>query len=109
VFGQVLVGGIQIGLVATGVFDPSFEIVRDHDLGHTAKEREHTNVGANPVGQILALLSLGVGVVAGAQDADEDLSIVDVARVRVDDGDRLTGIVDKDLLSPLVGEAHRGP
>ncbi len=52
-------------------------------------------------------MSLGVGVVAGAQYADEDLGIVDLARVWVDDGDRLTGIVDKDFLSTLVGKAHR--
>ena len=107
VFGQVLVGGIQIGLVAAGVFDPGFEIVRDDDLGHTAEESEHADVGANPVGQFLALVGLGVGVVAGAQDADEDLGLVDLAGVRVDDGDRLTGIVDKDLLATFVGEAHR--
>ena len=106
-FGQVLVGGIQIGLVAAGVFDPSFQIVGHDDLGHTVKEREHAHVGANPVEQILALVGLGVGVVAGAQYADEDLGIVDLARVWEDDGDRLTGIVDKDFLSTLVGKAHR--
>ena len=107
VFGQVMVGGIQIRLVATGVFDSCFEIVRDDDLGHTAKEREHANVSANPVGQILALMSLSIGIVAGAQNADEDLDLVDLAGVRVDDGSRLTSIVDKDLFSTFVGEAHR--
>jgi hypothetical protein len=107
VLGQVMVGGIQIRLVATRVFAPSFEIVRDYDLGHPAQESEHTNVGANPVGQILAPMGLGVGAVAGAQHADEDLGIVDLARVWVNDGDRLTGRVDKDLLSTLGGEAHR--
>jgi hypothetical protein len=108
VLGQVMISGIQIGLVAAGVFDSCFEIVRDDDLGHTAKEREHANVGANPVGQILLLMSLGIGVVAGAQNADEDLDLVDLAGVGVDEGGCLTGIVDKDLFSTFVGEAHRG-
>ncbi len=38
VFGEILVGGVQIGLVATGLLDPCFEIVRDHDLGHPTEE-----------------------------------------------------------------------
>jgi hypothetical protein len=104
--GQVLVSGVQIGFVATGVLDASFEIVRDDDLGHTAEEGEHTDVGANPVGQCLALVGLSVGVVAGAQDADEDLGWVDLAGVRIANGHRLTSVVDKDFLATFVGEAH---
>jgi len=50
VLGQVLVGGIQVGFVATGVFDACFEIVWDNDLGYTAKESEHADVGADPTG-----------------------------------------------------------
>jgi len=65
------------------------------------------DVGADPVEQLLAVLGLGIGVVTGSQDADEDLGFVDLAGVRVDDGHCLTGIVDKDLLATLVGQAHR--
>jgi hypothetical protein len=52
-------------------------------------------------------MGLGVGVVAGTQHADEDLDLMHLAGVGIDDGGRLTGIVDKDFLSTLVGEAHR--
>jgi hypothetical protein len=33
--------------------------------------------------------------------------LVELACVRVDDRHRLTGVVDKDFLPTLVGEAHR--
>ena len=65
-------------------------------------------MSADPVGQFLALLGLCVGVAAGAQHADEDLGLVDLAGVWVDEGDRLASIVDKDLLALLVGQAHGG-
>ena len=53
-------------------------------------------------------MSLGIGVVAGSQDADEDLGLVNLAGVRVDDGDRLPRIVHKDFLTSFVGKAHGG-
>ncbi len=51
VLSQVMVGGVQIWLVAAGVFDPGLEIVRDDDVRRPAHEGEHTDVGADPVGQ----------------------------------------------------------
>lgn len=107
VLGQVLVGGIQVWLIPARVFHPRLEIIWDHDLGNTAKESEHADVGTGPVGQVLAPVSLGIGIVAGAQYADEDLGLANLARLRVDDGHRLTGVVYKDLFPTFVRESHR--
>jgi len=100
--GQVLVGRIQVWFVATRMFDACLEIVWHNDLGYTAKESEHADVGADPTGQILTPVSLSIGVVTGAQYADKYLGLADLAGVGINDGSRLTGVVHKDFLSTFV-------
>jgi hypothetical protein len=90
------------------MFDACLEIVWHNDLGYTAKESEHADVGTDPAGQVLTPVGLGIGIVAGTQYADEYLGLADLAGVGIDDGSRLTGIVHEDFLSTFVGEAHRG-
>jgi hypothetical protein len=102
-----LVSGIQVWFIATGVFDACLEIIWDYDLRHPAEESEHTDVGSGPVGQVLAPVSLSIGIVAGAQYANEYLDLANLAGLRVDDGHRLTGVVYKDLFPTLVRESHR--
>jgi hypothetical protein len=65
------------------------------------------NVSIDPVGQFLTPLGFNVAVVAGTQYADKDLDLANLARFRIDDGERLTGVIDKDLLARFVGQPHR--
>ena len=48
--GQVLVGGVDVGLVATRVCDPRFEVIRHDDLRDTLKVFKGMDVGINPAG-----------------------------------------------------------
>ena len=48
--GQVLVGGVDVGLVAARVFDARFEIVRYDDLRDTVKVFKGMDVGIDPAG-----------------------------------------------------------
>ena len=107
VLSQVVVSGVEVGLIAAGMLDPRLEVIRNDDFRRTAEKGEHTNVGADPIEQLLALLGLGVGVVAGAQDADEDLGLEDLGSMWVGDRDCLVGIIDKDLLTIFVEKTHR--
>jgi hypothetical protein len=46
------------------------------------------------------------GVVGGTEDGDEDLGLTDFPRLRIDDGERGTTVVDETLLAGLVALAH---
>ena len=60
----------------------------------------------DPVRQALRPGRLGVGVVRRAQHRDEHLRRARLARVPVDDADRLTGVIDEGRLAGPVGLAH---
>jgi hypothetical protein len=93
-------------VVERGLVDTALEIVRDHEAGHPGKEAEHAHVRADPVGKRLGPGRLGVGVVGGAEHADEDLGLAHDARLRVDDRHLLAGVVDEDLVAGDVVLAH---
>jgi len=77
VFGHLAIGWIQIRLVAAGMLHPGLDVVRNDGFGNAAQEFQGVHVGANPAGQLLALGSFGERVVAGAEDGDEERSLVD--------------------------------
>ena len=91
--GHLLVGTIDAGFIPARFRDPGLEIVRGDDFGHTAQELKGAHMGTDPVGQTLSQARLGVGVVAGAQDRDEDRRFPDFAVFRVVNGDGGAGVV----------------
>jgi hypothetical protein len=66
------------------------------------EELEGMNVRLNPGREILRQGSLRKGIIAGSQSGYKDLSLVDLSGLRVGDLHRLSGIVDKELLSSPV-------
>ena len=106
VLGQVLVRGVQVWLIATGVFNACFEVVWDNDLRYAAYGSKKADVCADSVGQVLTPVGLGISVVAGTQYADNCLSLSDLAGVTGDDGDCLTSIVHEDFLPTFVRVSH---
>ena len=91
--GHLLVGAIDAGFIPTRFCNSGLEIVRGHDFGHAAQELEGAHMSADPVGQALGQARLGVGVVTGAQDRDEDCRFPDFAVFHVVDGDGGAGVV----------------
>ena len=104
--GQVLVGGINVRAVTTGLADPTFEIIRDQDFAHPSEEGEGPKVGADPIRQLLCPGGLGIGIAAGPQNGQEDLGLPDLPGGRVDHRDRLPGIIEKGFLSGPMVLAH---
>ena len=63
-------------------------------------------MGADPVRKVLGRGRLGVGVVRGAQHADEDLRRAHFTGRAVDDVQRIAGVVDEDALAGDMMLAH---
>jgi len=98
-FGKILIGGIDVRLISAWVGYTGFEVVRNEDLGNTAEELEGVNMGSDPEREFLGRGGLCKGVAAGAEGGDKDLSLGDFSGVRIDDGNGLSAVVDKELLS----------
>jgi hypothetical protein len=104
--GHVRVAAVQIRVVAVGPGDRRLQVVGDQNFGTTPKEREGTDVRADPLLYLLRPGGLGIGVVARPQHRHEDLCLAHLPAVTVDDTDRLAGIVDEQLLAGRVALAH---
>lgn len=63
-------------------------------------------MGCYPGGQVLRPGRFSVGVLAGPQNAEEDLRIVNLTRLRIYHGHSVASIIDKTLLPELVLLAH---
>jgi hypothetical protein len=63
-------------------------------------------VAGDPVGDLLGPRRLGVGVVGGTEDGDEQLDLDDLARGRVDEAWPLAGVVDEALLTGAMDLPH---
>ena len=61
----------------------------------------------DPVGDLLGARRLGVGVVRGAEDGDEELDLDHLAGGGVDEAGLLARVVDEALLAGVVDLAHR--
>ena len=107
--GQVLVGAIDLGLVAAGAGDGALELVRDPQRGGAAEVVHHVDVRVDPVNQLLGLGRLGVGEAAGAEHGDEQLDRAQFTRAPVDQRRPLAREVDEGLLAGAVHLAHRRP
>ena len=106
VLGQVAVAGVDVRLVTMGLAHRTAQVVRHHDLRHSAKEGEAAGMGAQPVRQLLRPGGLGEGVAGSAEHCDKHLGLTDVAAVGVDHRYRLPGVVDEQLLADAVLLAH---
>jgi hypothetical protein len=103
---EVLIGRIEIGLVAMGLAEGALEVVRDDDLGNTIKEGQRAHRRADPVRESLGPGRLGVRVVRGPEHRHEDLGITDLPGGTIHYLGALCGIVDEQLLAAPVALAH---
>ena len=104
--GQLLIAGVEFGVITAGAADATFEVIRDHHLRHSAEVLEGTLMATQPVAKPLGPGRLGKGIVGGAKDGHEDLGLTDLAGLRIDDGQRGATVIDKALLARLVTLAH---
>ena len=104
--GQLLVGGVEVGVIAAGLTDTAAQIIGDNQRWTAAIEGQHAHMATQPVGQRLTESGLGVGVVGGAQHADKDLGVAHLAGAGMDDRHRLPAVVHEAFLAGGVGLAH---
>ena len=71
--GHILIGRVQIGLVAVRVCHAAFQVVGHDDLADAIKELKRTHVGADPIGQRLGPGRFGKRVVGRTEHGNEDL------------------------------------
>ncbi len=104
-FGERLVGRIQVGLVATGLEHAASQIIRDHEVGHDPEIGGGPGMGANPGGQILRRADLDIGVVGGAPDGHEERGGRPRVGLGIDQREAI-GEVDEELLPVAVDLAQ---
>ena len=83
------------------------QVIRDDDRRAALEEVQHADVGTDPRRQILGEARLGVGVVRGAEDADEQLDRHELAGRRIAQDRPLAREVDEGLLAGTMHLAHR--
>lgn len=103
---HVVVGRIDVGLVAAGLVHARLQIVGDQQVRRAAEEGEGADMGADPIRQALRPRGLGKGVVAGAKHGHKDLGLANLAAERVLDGKGLAGVVDESLFPGQMDLAH---
>ncbi len=63
VLGQILVGPIDLGIVAVRFLYTTSQIISDHNLRNSPKELEGAGMGHYPIFQLLCPCSLRIGVI----------------------------------------------
>jgi len=88
---HLAVTAIDLGIIEGGFFDAALEVVGNQEPRSTLIEAEHPNMACDPIRQLLRLGDFSVGVVAGAQHADEDLGLADLAGLGISDRHLVAG------------------
>jgi len=97
---------VRGGLVAVGAGHEGTRLVGHQQAGHAADELQRVNDAGHPVAGFLAGGGAGIGVIGGAEHRDKYLGLRYLAGAGVHDGQRLPGVVHKQLVARLVGLAH---
>jgi len=96
-----MLGQIEIQYCIAGSFS-----CRDFDLSLMSAERNtrliRTACRAHYDMNSCGILAHNEGVAAGSRGSDKDLALGDLTGCRINDGDRLAGVVDEDLLASPV-------
>ena len=103
---ELLIGAIDAWFIPAGLGYAGEQIIGNQDLRHAADKLKSPDMGSDPVRQALRVRCLGIREVAGAQDGNEDLAVVYFTGGTVNDRNRLTTVINKQLLSCMVNLAH---
>jgi hypothetical protein len=105
--GHLLIGGVDVRLVAMRLAHRGGQVVGHHDLGQTTHGLKGVHMSGDPRGQILGGHRLPIQVVRGAHHRHEQLRVHGhLAGAAVIDGQALAGEVDEQLLAGPVLLAH---
>src|SRR6266851_445174 len=102
VHGHLLVGGVEIRIVAAGAAHSRSQVIRDQKSGNSRKVFKSMNVSADPGSQLLVPGAFGISVGTRAQHHHEQRRWPDFAGNRIVYRNRGTGPVHETLLARLV-------
>src|SRR6266849_5850399 len=102
VHGHLLVGGVEIRIVAARTAYSRPQVIRDQESGHSRKVFKGMHVGADPGSQLLVSGGFGISVGTRAQHHHEQRRWPDFAGNRIVHRNRCTGPVHETLLARLV-------
>jgi hypothetical protein len=103
---QIIVGGVDVRFIPTGLADTTFQVVGDNGFGNTAVKGKSTNMGAYPVLKTLTGRGFSIGIAAGTKHGYKDLGLVDCTGRSVNYINSLTGIVNEQLFPCPVFMTH---
>jgi hypothetical protein len=104
---ELLVGPLEPRLIPARQGDAALELVTDHGGGDPAKELEGALMARQPIGDLLGAGRLGVGVIGGAEDGDEEFDLGHRPGRGLDEPGLLARVVDEALVAGVVDLAHR--
>ncbi len=99
---KLLIGGVEIRIVAAGTAHSRSQIIGDQESGHSRKVFKGMNVSADPGGQLLVLGGFCISVGTRAQHHHEQRRGPDFAGNRIVHRNRCTGPVDETFFARLV-------
>ena len=100
--GHLLVGRIQIGVVAPGFGHAGLGVVRHHQFWHAVIELEGPHVSAYPTCQLLVGSGFGVGVGTGSEHGNEQMRLLHRATTRIINRNRCSCPIHEQFLAGLV-------
>src|SRR5882724_777323 len=93
---------VQIRFVVAGMGYGRLQVIRHHDLRHTAEILKRPDMGAAPAPQILSRRGLGKRIAAGSQYGNEHGCRMDFAGRGIVYRNRRAGVIDEHLLARAV-------
>ena len=100
---------VQIRIVAMRFDDAVFQAVGNDDRGHAAVKLKHASMGIEPVGFFLVFVSHREDLLAKAENADEDMRLMNLTGTTVTPVNLIARIVDLAVLTgPKFAERDGG-
>jgi hypothetical protein len=99
---HLVIGAVEIRLIAAGPRDSRAWVVRHEQLGDALEKLEGAHMAVDPVRQVLAERRTRKGVGAGAEHGYEDRGRRDFAALAVVDRNGVAGPVDEGLVAGVV-------
>jgi hypothetical protein len=92
---HLLIGRVQVGIIAAGPRDAGPRVIRDDERRHATVELKGMDMGLNPRFHLLIACRFGVGIRTGSEDGHEQGCLPDLAGSAVVNGNCGSGPVDK--------------
>jgi hypothetical protein len=99
---HLVIGAVQVGLIAASAVHPSARIIGNDQPRNTLQKLESTDVTVNPTVQILIPGRIGKGVAGCAEDGNKQRSRIDLTGLLVVNRNLGSGPIDEEFFAGSV-------